>query len=238
MAGPLTAASPAETGSGAENAAPAVAGNAAKAKTASEATIVLRANKLMKLSSTVWGRDLRFWMDEGSSSGIQLNLRAMPFADILTANSSYAQDHEELADGRARRGLAIVTCIDTRIDPLEAFGLIPGDAKVIRNAGARVTDDVLRTLIIASHALGVNRIALIQHTDCGVANNTQESLASIVETQTGESIGGLDFLTIDDQVSTLHADAKKLRDCKLLPEGTEVGEFIFDVHSGKLTPAE
>lgn len=162
----------------------------------------------------------------------------MPFADILTANSSYAQDHEELADGRARRGLAIVTCIDTRIDPLEAFGLIPGDAKVIRNAGARVTDDVLRTLIIASHALGVNRIALIQHTDCGVANNTQESLASIVETQTGESIGGLDFLTIDDQVSTLHADAKKLRDCKLLPEGTEVGEFIFDVHSGKLTPAE
>jgi carbonic anhydrase len=150
----------------------------------------------------------------------------VPFTDILTANSAYAADHEELANGRARRGLAIVTCIDTRIDPLEAFGLIPGDAKVIRNAGARVTDDVLRTLIIASHALGVNRIALIQHTDCGV------------ETQTGESIGDLDFLTIDDQIATLHTDAEKIRSNKLLPAGTEVGEFIFDVHSGKLSPVE
>lgn len=160
----------------------------------------------------------------------------MPFTDILAANSAYAADHEELANGRARRGLAIVTCIDTRIDPLEAFGLIPGDAKVIRNAGARVTDDVLRTLIIASHALGVNRVALIQHTDCGVANNTQESLTSIVETQTGESIGDLDFLAIDDQVATLHEDAQRIRECTLLPDGTEVGVFIFDVQSGKLTP--
>lgn len=192
----------------------------------------------MKLSSAVWGPDLRFAVDTGLIPTIRLNLRAMPFTDILTANSAYAADHEELANGRARRGLAIVTCIDTRIDPLEAFGLIPGDAKVIRNAGARVTDDVLRTLIIASHALGVNRIALIQHTDCGVANNTQDSLTQIVETQTGESIGELDFLTIDDQISTLHKDSQKIRDCKLLPEGTEVGEFIFDVHSGKLTPAE
>ncbi|MBJ7459198.1 MAG: carbonic anhydrase [Thermoleophilaceae bacterium] len=161
----------------------------------------------------------------------------MPFTDILAANSAYAADHEELANGRARRGLAIVTCIDTRIDPLEAFGLIPGDAKVIRNAGARVTDDVLRTLIIASHVLGVNRIALIQHTDCGIANNTQESLTGIVEAQTGESVGDLDFLAIDDQISTLHADSAKIRQCSLLPEGMEVGEFIFDVHSGKLTPA-
>ncbi|MFT4050217.1 MAG: carbonic anhydrase [Solirubrobacterales bacterium] len=162
----------------------------------------------------------------------------MPFSDILTANAAYSSDHEELANGRARRGLAIVTCIDTRIDPLEAFGLIPGDAKIIRNAGARVTDDVLRTLIIASHALGVNRIALIQHTDCGVANNTQESLTSLVETDTHESVGDLDFLTITDQRAVLHEDSQKIRDCKLLPTGTEVGEFIFDVHSGKLTPVE
>lgn len=162
----------------------------------------------------------------------------MPFTDILTANSAYAADHEELANGKARRGLAIVTCIDTRIDPLEAFGLIPGDAKVIRNAGARVTDDVLRTLIIASHALGVNRVALIQHTDCGAANNTQETLTQIVETQTGEAVGDLDFLTIDDQVATLRADAERIRTSKLMPAGTEVGEFMFDVHSGKLTPVE
>lgn len=159
----------------------------------------------------------------------------MPFSDILTANASYAADHEELANGQARRGLAIVTCIDTRIDPLAAFGLIPGDAKVIRNAGARVTDDVLRTLIIASHVLGVNRVALIQHTDCGVANNSQETIVKVVEDLTHESAGDLDFLAIDDQASTLTADADKIRNCKLLPAGIEVGEFMFDVVSGKLT---
>ncbi len=159
----------------------------------------------------------------------------MPFQDILNANERYAADHEELANGRARRGLAIVTCIDTRIDPLAAFGLIPGDAKVIRNAGARVTDDVLRTLIIASHVLGVNRIALIQHTDCGVANNTQETIVEVVEDLTGESVGDLDFLAIDDQEAVLAADAQRIRDCKLLPEGIEVGKFMFDVHSGKLS---
>lgn len=159
----------------------------------------------------------------------------MPFSDILTANANYAIDHEELANGQARRGLAIVTCIDTRIDPLAAFGLIPGDAKVIRNAGARVTDDVLRTLIIASHVLGVNRIALIQHTDCGVAKNTQETIVEVVEDLTHQSVGDLDFLAIDDQIATLATDADKIRTCKLLPTGIEVGEFMFDVVSGKLT---
>jgi carbonic anhydrase len=157
----------------------------------------------------------------------------MPFTDILTANAGYAADHEELANGRARRGLAIVTCIDTRIDPLAAFGLIPGDAKVIRNAGARVTDDVLRSLVIASHVLGVNRVALIQHTDCGVAKNTQETITDVVHDLTGEEVD-IDFLTIPDQKATLAADAQKIRDCKLMPEGTEVGEFIFDVVHGKL----
>ncbi len=160
----------------------------------------------------------------------------MPFTDILTANNAYAADHEELSNGRARRGLAIVTCIDTRIDPLEAFGLIPGDAKVIRNAGARVTDDVMRSLIIAAHVLGVNRVALIQHTDCGVANNDQGTIAEVVEDLTGNSVDDFDFLTISDQVETLHADAAKIRQHPLMPPGTEVGEFMFDVHSGKLTP--
>lgn len=162
----------------------------------------------------------------------------MPFSDIIEANAGYARDHEELADGRARRGLAIVTCIDTRIDPLKAFGLIPGDAKVIRNAGARVTKDVLRTLIIATHALGVDRIALIQHTDCGVANNTQHSLEDLVEADTGNSASDIDFLTIGDQRATLRSDAQILRDNPLLPAGTEIGTFIFDVHGGALEAVE
>ncbi|MBK5231074.1 MAG: carbonic anhydrase [Thermoleophilia bacterium] len=158
----------------------------------------------------------------------------MPFTDILTANAEYSRRHEELAGGSARRGLAVVTCIDSRIDPLPALGLVTGDAKIVRNAGARVTGDVLRTLIIATHVLGVHRIALVQHTDCGVAGNTQQSLERVVEDATGESARQIDFLTIDDQRATLRADAEKLRDCRLLPSGIEIGEFIFDVRTGAL----
>lgn len=159
----------------------------------------------------------------------------MPFNDILSANADYSGHHKDLPNGRARRGLAIVTCIDSRIDPLEAFGLAPGDAKVLRNAGARVTEDVLRSLIIAAHLLGVNRVALIQHTDCGGASADQQKVAGIVESITGNSAEGMDFMMIDDQIETLHSDSQLIRDCPLMPAGTEVGEFMYDVHSGKLS---
>lgn len=158
----------------------------------------------------------------------------MPFVEILNANAAYARHHEALPTGRARLGLAVVTCIDSRIDPLATLGLKPGDAKIIRNAGARVTDDVLRSLIIAAHALGVDRIALVQHTDCGVAANTQASLTDMVESSTGAPVGDLDFLTIDDQAATLRSDAEIVRACPLLPADTEIGAFIFDVRSGLL----
>lgn len=158
----------------------------------------------------------------------------MPFTDVLTANAEYAKTFEDIGSGRARRGLAIVTCIDSRIAPLAAFGLIPGDAKVVRNAGARVTDDVLRTLIIATHLLGVNRIALMQHTDCGGTSMSQEKLAGLVGDVTGADASTTDFMMIEDQQATLRDDAERIRQCPLLPDGVEVGEFIFDVHSGKL----
>jgi carbonic anhydrase len=159
----------------------------------------------------------------------------MPFEDILTANSEYAKNHEFLGNGRARRGLAIVTCIDSRIDPLASFGLKPGDAKILRNAGARVTDDVLRTLILAAHVLGVNRVALIQHTDCGGTKVDQAKMETIVGDLTGEDASGIDFLTVTDQIATLHEDAQRIRDCALMPAGTEVGEFMYDVENGRLT---
>lgn len=158
----------------------------------------------------------------------------MPFTDILTANAEYAKDHEELATGRAARGLAIVTCIDSRIDPLAAFGLKPGDAKIVRNAGARVTDDVLRTLIAATHTLGISRVALVQHTECKMASASQKDIEQIVGAATGHDASGVDFLTIDDQRAVLKQDAERIRSCELLPEGVEVGEFMFDVRSGAL----
>jgi len=77
------------------------------------------------------------------------------FADVIAGNSEHASSyHAVQADGRARKHLAVVTCIDSRIDPLAMLGLRPGEAKILRNAGARATDDTLRGLLLAAYLLG------------------------------------------------------------------------------------
>jgi carbonic anhydrase len=99
------------------------------------------------------------------------------FADILSANTQFVDgfQHSELT-GTARKGLAIVTCMDSRISPLAVVGMQAGDAKILRNAGARVTDDVLRTLVLASYLLGVNRVLVMPHTDCRMAIADEASI--------------------------------------------------------------
>src|SRR5882757_7008641 len=97
------------------------------------------------------------------------------FDDLLDANRRYRSEfHDSGVAGTAAKGLAVVTCIDSRIDPLALLGLRPGDAKIIRNAGARVTDDALRSVVIAVNLLGVNRVCVVQHTDCAMVGQTDE----------------------------------------------------------------
>jgi carbonic anhydrase len=93
-----------------------------------------------------------------------------PFADVLAANAGYAAAFELRGlPSPAARGLAVVTCMDSRIEPLRMLGISPGDAKILRNAGGRVTDDVLRTLVVATHFLGVQRVMVVVHTRCKMA---------------------------------------------------------------------
>ncbi len=88
------------------------------------------------------------------------------FDDVLNANAAYAESFTDGGrPGKAARGLAVVTCMDSRISPLAMLGLQDGDAKILRNAGARVTEDVLRTLVLATHLLGVTRVMVVAHTD-------------------------------------------------------------------------
>src|ERR1700753_1874355 len=92
----------------------------------------------------------------------------------MAANADFATFFE-LAPlpATAARGLAVVTCMDSRIDPLAMLGLRRGDAKILRNAGARVTEDVLRTLVVASYLLAVRRVMIVAHTGCRMANTTE-----------------------------------------------------------------
>jgi carbonic anhydrase len=158
------------------------------------------------------------------------------FADILAANTAYAEEFR-LAGLRpeAARGLAVVTCIDSRIEPLALLGLEPGDAKIVRNAGARVTEDALRSLVLSIHLLGVDRVALVAHTRCKMTEATDDELRVEIGERAGESAEGWSFLTVADQQETLRADLATLRACPLVPETVALAGFVYDVDTGRLT---
>ena len=157
------------------------------------------------------------------------------FSDILAANAEYAQEFR-LAGLRpeAARGLGVLTCIDSRIEPLTMLGLVPGDAKILRNAGARVTDDALRSLVLAVHLLGVERIAVIAHTRCRMTEATDEQLRAEISARAGAPATGWQFHAIDDQRATPESDLRTLRDCPLVPATVRLGGFVYDVDTGRL----
>jgi carbonic anhydrase len=157
------------------------------------------------------------------------------FEDILAANDAYARTFGlDGLEGKAALGLGVLTCIDTRIEPLQMLGIKPGDAKILRNAGARVTDDVLRTLALAVAVLGVERICIVQHTDCGVFDKTNDELAAAVAERVGATVIGWDFLPIDDHTRVLEHDIAVIRSCVLLPPDLPIAGFVYDVHTGRL----
>jgi carbonic anhydrase len=163
--------------------------------------------------------------------------RARTFDDLVRANAEYAASFRlgGLA-ARAARGLALVTCIDSRIEPLAMAGLEPGDAKILRNAGGRVTDDVLRSLVAAVHLLGVERICVVQHTKCRLHGATNAELRADIERATGADASGWDFLPIDDQEATLRADVERIATCPLIPASVSIAAFVYDVDTGRLRP--
>ncbi|MEY2399439.1 MAG: carbonic anhydrase [Actinomycetota bacterium] len=161
------------------------------------------------------------------------------FDDLIDANRTYAEQfHDSGVKGKAAKGLAVLTCIDSRIDPLAMLGLKPGDAKIVRNAGARVTDDALRSLILAVNLLDVRRICVVQHTECAMAGATDEQVAQRVTEAGGVDASGFTFLAMTDQASALRDDIARLRACPLIPTSTEIAGFTFDVRTGKLVAAD
>jgi carbonic anhydrase len=159
------------------------------------------------------------------------------FDDLLDANAGW-RDGFGLAglSGTPVKHLAVVSCMDTRVDPLGALGLQPGDAKILRNAGARVTDDVIRSIAIVVANLGVARVAVVAHTDCAMAKSTAEELRQSVAAIAPGELGDWDPLAVDDQAATLRSDLDRLRTSPLLPDDLVVAGFLYDVSDGSLTP--
>ncbi|MEI7560867.1 MAG: carbonic anhydrase [Actinomycetes bacterium] len=159
------------------------------------------------------------------------------FKDLFEANSEFVKNFksQELT-GQALKGLAIITCMDSRIDPLRIVGMQPGDAKILRNAGARVTEDVLRTLVLATYLLNVDRVLVMPHTDCRMASGTEDEVHAAIKERSGVDTRGIEIRTVKDQVAALNADLVRIKSFPLLPSELAVTGAIYDVKSGKLNP--
>jgi len=157
------------------------------------------------------------------------------FDDLLTANREFAS-HFTLAgfDGVAHAGVAIVTCMDSRIDPLRLVGLTPGDAKIFRNPGGRVTPQALEALVLGVHLLRVDRVLVVPHTRCAVATHTEEELRKRVSASAGTDVSWHRFHVVEDQVAALGEDVHRVRSHPLIPERVAVGGFLYDVDTGLL----
>jgi carbonic anhydrase len=158
------------------------------------------------------------------------------FDDLLAANREYAVDFDLSGfDGVAHAGLAIVTCMDSRIDPLGMIGLSPGDAKIFRNPGARVTEAALEALVLGVHLLEVDRIIVVPHTRCAVASLSEGELRRQVSESAGQDASWQVFHVVEDQARALGEDVQKVRSHPLIPESVQVGGFLYDVDTGLLT---
>ncbi len=158
------------------------------------------------------------------------------FDDLLAANQEFASAFGLGGyDGLAHAGVAVVTCMDSRIDPLGMIGLRVGDAKILRNPGGRVTDDVIDALVLAVHLLGVERILVVPHTRCTMATYSDHELRERVSEASGLDASWQAFDAVADQAAALHDDVGRLRAHPLMPDRVLIGGFVYDVDTGLLT---
>lgn len=158
------------------------------------------------------------------------------FDDLLAANRTYAATFALGGfDGVAHAGVLILTCMDSRIDPLGLLGLEPGDAKIVRNAGARLTDAALEAMVLGVHLLKVDRILIIPHTRCAVASSTEKEIEARITAASGLDASDFGFHVISDQLAAVRRDARSLRDHPFIPGGVLIGGFLYDVDTGLLT---
>lgn len=157
------------------------------------------------------------------------------FDDLLAANRDFAKDFGLAGfDGIARAGIAIVTCMDSRIDPLGMLGLEPGDAKIFRNPGGRVTEQALEALVLGVHLLNVSRVLVVPHTRCAMASATLEQVRERVSASAGQDASWQTFSMVADQEAALRDDVHKVRAHPLIPDTVHVGGFLYDVDTGLL----
>jgi carbonic anhydrase len=174
--------------------------------------------------------------------------------EVLAANAGYVKtfaDKGKLSMPPARH-LAILTCMDARLDPAKFAGLSEGDAHIIRNAGGRASDDAIRSLVISYKLLGTREWLVIHHTECGMLTFTDDIMRGLLanslktasfDGKSWKDIGAgpgstegefMDWLTIHDQNQSVVADVRRIRNHPLVPREIPIHGYIYDVHTGRL----
>jgi carbonic anhydrase len=154
--------------------------------------------------------------------------------ELLANNAAYARDFGAAAvAGAPAKRVAVLACMDARLDPARALGLREGDAHVIRNAGGVVTDDAIRSLAVSQHLLGTEEIVVIQHTDCGMQKVTDSELAARLEQHAGEA-PPFPAYAFSDLEQSLRDSIKALKESPFLVKTDAVRGFVYEVETGRL----
>ena len=158
------------------------------------------------------------------------------FTDLLTRNVGYQTNFRHgNFDGIAHAGVAMVTCMDSRIEPLRMIGLKVGDAKIIRTPGGRLTPDALVGCVLGVHLLGVRRILVVPHTRCAMASGEDADIVAKARAATGEDLSDMRIGASPDQHARLLEDVTALREHPHIAGRALVGGFLYDVDTGALT---
>ncbi|MDK6805430.1 carbonic anhydrase [Aerococcus sp. UMB7834] len=157
------------------------------------------------------------------------------FEKFLKTNQAYADLHEDThLPLPPKTRVAIVTCMDSRLHVAQALGLALGDAHILRNAGGRVTDDTIRSLVISQQQLGTREIIVIHHTDCGAQTFTNEGFAEQLERDLGVDVKGQDFLPFSDVEDSVREDIARLKASPLIPDDIIISGAVYDVDTGRM----
>jgi len=157
------------------------------------------------------------------------------FENFLKANQAYVELHGDLhLSIKPKTKVTIVTCMDSRLHVAPALGLALGDAHILRNAGGRVTEDMIRSLVISQQQMGTREIVVLHHTDCGAQTFNNEDFQDHLKRELGVDVSGKDFLPFQDVEESVREDMKLLRECPLIPDDVIISGAVYDVDTGSM----
>lgn len=158
------------------------------------------------------------------------------FENFMKANQAYVDLHgTSHLPIKPKTKVAIVTCMDSRLHVAQALGLALGDAHILRNAGGRVTEDMIRSLVISQQQMGTREIVVLHHTDCGAQTFKNEEFAAFLNQELGVDVSGQDFLPFTDVEESVREDVALLRQSPLIPADVEISGAVYDVDTGRMT---